>query len=152
MAEICAALLAEQILQTETITRHRQKLWRLYHRLLCPHAKNGQFSLPALPDAHRGESHCAHNFFVIFEDRISRDRVQNGLADAGIDARSHYVPLHESPRGSTVGEVSQTLENTATLAERSLRLPLHTQMSEEDVQYVVEKILSLFDGRTVTSK
>ncbi|WP_299936431.1 aminotransferase class V-fold PLP-dependent enzyme [uncultured Nitratireductor sp.] len=55
------------------------------------------------------------------------------LQTCGIDCRQHYVPLHLSPRAKTKGYNREVLPAAEQTWDRMVRLPVHTDMSEQDV-------------------
>jgi len=60
------------------------------------------------------------------------------LADAGIDAKTHYVPLHASPMGERLGYRENSLPNSLRTYQTLLRLPIHTQMSPNTAFHIAE--------------
>ncbi|MNG19198.1 dTDP-4-amino-4,6-dideoxygalactose transaminase [compost metagenome] len=48
------------------------------------------------------------------------------------------MPLHSSPAGQRYGRVHGSMDNTVSLSERLLRLPLWVGMSVEQQERVVE--------------
>jgi dTDP-4-amino-4,6-dideoxygalactose transaminase len=70
------------------------------------------------------------------------------LSARGVNAVSHYVPLHDSPAGRRFGRTSGELPVTEGIAARLIRLPLHANMKESDVDYVVEFVLQEINQRS----
>jgi dTDP-4-amino-4,6-dideoxygalactose transaminase len=62
------------------------------------------------------------------------------LAQRGIYAVFHYVPLHTSPAGQRFGRVHGSLKVTEAVSDCLLRLPLYYEMMPEDVQRVISAI------------
>jgi dTDP-4-amino-4,6-dideoxygalactose transaminase len=69
------------------------------------------------------------------------------LRQAGILAVFHYVPLHSSPYGESLGGRPGTLPVTEEMSERLLRLPFYYDMSEADVVSVAEAIFHFYEVR-----
>jgi len=69
------------------------------------------------------------------------------LKDRGVEAFFHYVPLHGSPAGKLYGRTCGTLEITTGISDCLLRLPLYYEMTEEDVQTVVNAIMDFYKSR-----
>ena len=78
-----------------------------------------------------------YHTFVIQADR--RDDLKNFLADNGIGTAVHYpVPIHKQ---SVAGELEAgKFPVTEKLAERILSLPIHQDLTTDDIEYVSEKI------------
>lgn len=141
MNEITSAFLYGQLLNVEKIIKDRLNLWRLYFENL---ANVEGIELPNVP------SYCHHNghiFHVRLKDSITRDKLQKYLYDKGIQAVTHYVPLHSSPFGSKVTTFVGEDKFTTRESSRLLRLPLHNRMSEENVAYVSSQIKSFLGGK-----
>jgi dTDP-4-amino-4,6-dideoxygalactose transaminase len=67
-----------------------------------------------------------------------RDAFISGLAELGVNAVFHYVPLHSSAAGRKHGRAAGPLPVSDRLSERLVRLPLWVGMSEADVDRVIE--------------
>jgi dTDP-4-amino-4,6-dideoxygalactose transaminase len=74
-------------------------------------------------------------YYVLLATGSDRDRFIQQLAEAGVSAVSHYVPLHSSPAGVRYGRVHGSMEVTDDMSERLLRLPLWVGMTSDDVVY-----------------
>ena len=138
MNEITAAFLYAQLQKANEITDYRLKLWESYKEEL----KNfDKIETPDIP------SHCRHNghiFYIKLENERSRDRIQKYLRDKGIQAVPHYVPLHSSSFGLKVSSFNGEDVYTTKESSRILRLPLHNNMSNDDVLYISHKIRNFF--------
>jgi len=66
------------------------------------------------------------------------------LKERGILAVFHYVPLHTSPIGQTMGYSDGMLPATEYTSERLLRLPFYFELQEEDIRTVVNEIFLFF--------
>jgi dTDP-4-amino-4,6-dideoxygalactose transaminase len=74
----------------------RMACWRGYHERLASLERDGLLRRPIIPaDCH----HNAHMYFILLSEDTDRDRVIRSLANEGINAVFHYVPLHTSPAG-----------------------------------------------------
>jgi len=94
-------------------------------------ARGARLSWPS-PDRRASD----HLFYVLLPDEAARDRCLAGLRSRGVMAAFHYVPLHSSPYGRSLGAAAD-LPVTERVARTLLRLPLHPRLSEEDVDRVV---------------
>jgi dTDP-4-amino-4,6-dideoxygalactose transaminase len=79
---------------------------------------------------------------VLPSSRISRDGLLAILADAGISARRGIMAAHRQPayRGGSV--VSGSLPNTDRLTDNTVILPLFHDLSDGDLQRVVDTVRS----------
>jgi dTDP-4-amino-4,6-dideoxygalactose transaminase len=54
------------------------------------------------------------------------------------------VPLHESPVGKELGYTPESLPITSKTASSLIRLPLHLSMNEDDIEYIVKILQTLY--------
>ena len=80
--------------------------------------------------------------------RGERDAAIEPLAELDIKAVFHYVPLHSAPAGRRFGRAAGPLPVTDETSDRLLRLPLWVEMTDDDIDYVVERAAP--DGRGVS--
>jgi dTDP-4-amino-4,6-dideoxygalactose transaminase len=83
-------------------------------------------------------------FYILTSDIEERSALIAHLGQAGILAVFHYVPLHSSPYGQSLGGRSGALPITEEMSARVLRLPLYYDMSEADVASVGEAIFDFY--------
>ena len=133
MSEISAAFLWAQIQHAEEILARRMAIWSAYHERLAALEATEALRRPTIPV---DRYHNAHMYYILLEDRASRDRLIEGLANQNIHALFHYIPLHSAPAGERFGRTAGELTVTDRMSERLLRLPLWVQMSESDVNRV----------------
>lgn len=136
-SELTAAFLLAQLEAGEALTARRLAAWHRYHALLAPLEARGLLRRPQVPQD------CAHNghiYFVLARSGAERERLAAALAEAGVSAVMHYVPLHSAPAGLRFGRTPAPLPVTEDLAARLLRLPLHPQLTAAD-QETVARVL-----------
>ncbi len=96
-------------------------------------------SMPVdLPDPPPTAEVVYRTFPVLLEER---DRIQRGLVARGIAARTYYgPPLHLQPAFRCVGFGPGDLPATEMVSERLLCLPVYSQMTDDQVDYVIESL------------
>lgn len=137
MSEINAAFLWAQIQHAEEILGRRMAIWLAYHERLASLEVAGALRRPTVPVDHR---HNAHMYYILLEDRDSRDRLIQTLERQNIYALFHYIPLHSAPAGERFGRATDELPVTDRISERLLRLPFWVEMSEPDIDRVCRAI------------
>lgn len=138
--ELQAAFLLAQ-LEAEAENRDaRTSIAAIYDRDIAPVARRAGALTPPKVAGARGNAHIWH---LVLPTAEACERLRLGLAEQGIDAYTHYVPLHASPVGARIGYRLEDLPVTCSAAERLLRLPLHTSMTTDDVARVVEAVNTL---------
>ena len=127
-SELTAAFLWGQMEAAETITTRRLSIWEAYHSAFADLAAGERVQRPHVPE---GCVHNAHMYWLVLPREKPRRDVIRRLAARGVNAVSHYVPLHSSPAGRRIGRTSGSLARTEDLAERLLRLPLWLGLEPE---------------------
>ena len=57
----------------------------------------------------------------------------------------HYIPLHSSPAGKVFGRSHGKLSITDDLSSRLVRLPSYFTLSENNIEYIIKKVLYYFE-------
>jgi dTDP-4-amino-4,6-dideoxygalactose transaminase len=134
-SELQCALLFAQLERAQEITDIRLSVWNRYQDAFAPLEAEGLLARPTIPEAC---VHNAHIYYVLMPDNAKRNAVLGMLREAGIGASFHFVPLHSAPAGQQYGRVGGDLSTSVDTAGRLARLPLHAEMSDADVDYVIE--------------
>lgn len=75
----------------------------------------------------------------------TRDKLQKFLNDNGISTGLHYpVPLHLQPCFEHLGYKKGDFPVSEELAEHGLSLPMYAELTDEQIEYVCEKIKEFF--------
>ncbi len=143
-SEIGAAFLLAQLECAHRIVENRRMLATVYYRSLEPLEKSGFVKLPA--NLAEGATSNGHMFYILTDSARERSRLIAFLAQRGISALFHYVPLHSSPAGKKYGRIAGPMTVTNDISERLLRLPLYFEMEPEDVETVSEAIREFYLG------
>jgi dTDP-4-amino-4,6-dideoxygalactose transaminase len=133
-SEITAAFLCAQLEHADMLTATRLRIWHEYHRQLAPLESSGILRRPIVPDTC---THNAHMYYILVGSGAMRSDLLVCLNRQGINAVSHYVPLHSAPAGQRFGRAAGTLDVTETVADRLVRLPLWPAMRPEDISAVI---------------
>lgn len=141
-SELNAAHLLCQLENAEKINNSRLDIWNKYYDGLAPLAETGAIELPFIPE---GCAHNAHMFYIKAKDIEERTKLISYLSENGIAAVFHYVPLHSSPAGQNFGEFFGEDVYTTKESERLLRLPLYYGLSDDDCQYVIDKVKAFYN-------
>jgi dTDP-4-amino-4,6-dideoxygalactose transaminase len=139
MSDIVAAIGLHQLRRALELKQKREWLAQAYrHRLQALPF----LTLPALPPP--GDDHAWHLFPVrLRPERLSLNREEfvAALAARGVSASVHFIPAHlHSFYRSTVGYRPGDFPRAERAYATIVSLPLFTQMTEDDVEYVVEQI------------
>lgn len=86
-------------------------------------------------------THAFHQYTLVLEE-IDRDGLQAFLKDRGIPSMIYYpVPAHKQKMFATFGVSDMDLPVTDWLTTRVISLPMHTELSEEQQQYICDSII-----------
>jgi dTDP-4-amino-4,6-dideoxygalactose transaminase len=143
ISNINAAVLLGQLKRTAAITEQRLQLWHQYATALSALAEKGFLQLPVIPAY---AQHNAHVFYVLLNDAEERNRFIAFLQTQGIQALFHYLALHRSPYMEAQA-IQDHLPHADAFEQRLVRLPLHTQLSNEEQQQVIKAIYTFFEQR-----
>jgi len=139
LGEAPAALLYGQLLHREEIREKRGWVHHYYSHAFQDKILEEKEILPVgLPD------YCESNYHIYYLDCPSlevRERLRQGLLEDGVDARAHYVPLHGSGMGRKMGLLDRDFPGSTRIAETILRLPIHTELTEEERTYTADRVL-----------
>lgn len=132
-SELTAALLTAQLVEATTITAAQRAAWDRYAGLFDAAPKSALI-VPSVPAYAR---HNGHIYAVQLRDPTLRQPVLAALAAEGIDARTHYQPLHLSPAGRRFCRAAGTLHATEAAATRLIRLPIDAIITAAEQERVV---------------
>lgn len=88
-------------------------------------------------------THVYHQYTMKLADGVDRDGLVAHLASFDVPSMIYYpVPNHLQKAYSYYGYKSGDLPNTEDLCTRVISLPIHTEMTEEQQDFIIEKVLS----------
>lgn len=140
-SDLNAAYLYSQLEHAEEITNNRIKTWNMYYEGFKAIKEKELIELPHIP---RDCEHNAHMFYIKVENLRKRTELIRYLKTNGIEAPFHYIPLHSSDAGKKYGEFIGQDKFTTKESERLLRLPLYYDISDNEIQYIIEKVNKFF--------
>jgi dTDP-4-amino-4,6-dideoxygalactose transaminase len=133
-SELNAAVLLSQLEELVSINADRMKKWKILRDGL---ELGGSFRVPS---SFNNDSHNAHVFPLIATDTSLRDELLMFLKNRNIGAVFHYLPLHSAMGGLKYGKVSANLSVTTQVSECLVRLPVHTQLSDQQLMRTISAV------------
>jgi dTDP-4-amino-4,6-dideoxygalactose transaminase len=94
-----------------------------------------------IPKRAMNTNHVFHQYTLQVSDKISRDELVQFLATKEIPAMIYYpVPAHRQKMFADLDTKCGDLVNTEWLTSRVFSLPMHTELSENQQEYIVQII------------
>ena len=138
-SDVLAAILVAQLEGHAEIQAARQRVWSRYQADLAGWAARHGVALPHLPE---GAEHPAHIFWLRVRDLGVRTHLLAHLAARGVHATFHYQPLHLSEMGRRMGGQPGDCPVTEAAADTLVRLPLYADLTEHELDRVVDAVTS----------
>lgn len=139
MTDIMAAL---GLVQFE---RYPQLLERRYE--IVSRYDEGLKDLPVAVLNHKDAEHCSsHHLYLVRllgKTREETNRVIEMMAERGIATNVHYKPLPMMTAYKALGFDIKDYPNAYHLFENEITLPLHTRLSDEDVDYIISNFVDI---------
>ncbi|WP_372589460.1 DegT/DnrJ/EryC1/StrS family aminotransferase [Fervidobacterium pennivorans subsp. shakshaketiis] len=135
---IHAAILSIKLRHLEEWTQRRIEIAKTYQRLF--EEKKLPIKYPKVEE--KGyRSHVYHQYVVEFEDEKTRDRVRDHLTKNEIGTALYYpLPLHLQKCFAEYGYKQGDFPVAEKLSKTTLALPIFPELTDEEIQFVVEKI------------
>lgn len=137
-SEFQSAVLWSHFEEFAEIASSRMRVWNTYHEALESEEKRERVKRPHVPS---DCTHNAHLYYLLLNSLDQRTRCIDFLKSHGISSVFHYVPLHSAPAGRKFGRIASSLQTTDEASERLVRLPLWTGLTDDQVQFVAEKVI-----------
>ena len=95
-----------------------------------------------IPFRHPNNRHVFHQYTLILHE-VNRDGLSAYLAEKGIPSMIYYpVPAHRQKMFDAFGGSNYQLPVTDWLTERVISLPMHTELDNEQQQFIIDHVLS----------
>ena len=142
MTDIMAALGLVQMERYEGLLKRRQEIVAKYNEALK--------DLPVAVLNHKDADHCSsHHLYLVRllgKTREDANKVIEKMAERGIACNVHYKPLPMMTAYKTLGFDIKDYPNAYHLFENEVTLPLHTKLTDEDVEYVITNFVEIVKG------
>jgi dTDP-4-amino-4,6-dideoxygalactose transaminase len=139
-SEIVAAFLYAQLENLSAIQQRRKEIWNRYQVALKPLADQGKLKLPFIPDY---ATNNAHMFYLLTENLNQRSELIEHMKSAGSFPVFHYLSLHKSPFYAEKHKGAD-MPHSDRYMDTLLRLPLFVDMTNSEVDSVVDSITGFF--------
>ena len=147
-SDILAAFLYAQLEEAERIQEARRAIWFRYHHELADWAQSLEIGLPTVPPECDQAYHMYYLLMPCLEDRQAF--IQH-LAERGILAVFHYLPLHLAPMGQKFGGQPGDCPVAEALSDRLVRLPFYFDLPASEQARVIEAVRAFHPARSRSS-
>ncbi|WP_202709911.1 dTDP-4-amino-4,6-dideoxygalactose transaminase [Sporosalibacterium faouarense] len=137
-SDILMAVLYAQLQHLDIIKEKRRKIVCHYIDNLRGYLESGLLKGMTSVEDYQDSNH--HIFYILINKEASRNKVISKLRDFGINATTHFEPLHSSSMGQSLGYNLGDLPITERVGETLIRLPLYTDMTIKEADYVIHKL------------
>lgn len=144
MNELNATYLAEQLCQADDFFQIRQELSIAYYSKLK--FLEGQNKLRLVTEDLVATN--IHEFYIILNSNEEREQLRAYLYQNNIEALFHYIPLHNTSMGLINGRYVGS-KFTEDISNRLLRLPLHTELTLSEIEYITTTISNYFINNSI---
>ena len=138
LPDVLAAIARSQLGRFDAMQARRRVITTRYREGLA--SMDGVRIVPAVPDPGSAD----HLFVIVLPEGVDRAEVNSGMAAVGIGTSVHFRPVHtfswfrdHAPLGQGGVPVADAL------ASRALSLPLHTTMTDGQVDRVLDALAGL---------
>ena len=139
MTDIMAAMGLVQMERYDGLLKRRQEIVEKYDAAL------NDLNVAVLN--HKGADHCSsHHLYLVRllgKTREDANKVIEQMAERGIACNVHYKPLPMMTAYKALGFDIKDYPNAYHLFENEVTLPLHTRLSDEDVEYVISNFVDI---------
>jgi dTDP-4-amino-4,6-dideoxygalactose transaminase len=146
LSDIAAAVGVAQMRRLEHFLARRRALAQGYRERLAGYS---QLRCPPEPF---GAEHAYQSFVALLADGVDRDGVIRALGAIGVETTLGTYALHDQPFFQrTYGYRTGELPGSHAAYRRSLALPLHPEMVEQDLDAVVDALAAVLNGAAARS-
>ena len=134
-----AAILRVKLQHLDAYNQARQKVAAYYNAAFANHPN---IQTPVVAPY---STHVYHQYTLIIKN-ADRDALGKHLADHQVPSMIYYpVPGHRQPMFTGMDIACGDLTVTDWLTDRVISLPVHTEMEEEQLEWITRHVLNFFD-------
>ena len=139
MTDIMAALGLVQMARYDGMLKRRQEIVARFNEAFK--------DLPVALLNHKDAEHCSsHHLYLVRllgKTREDANKVIEQMAERGIATNVHYKPLPMMTAYKALGFDIKDYSNAYHLFENEITLPLHTRLTDEDVDYIIDNFCDI---------
>jgi UDP-2-acetamido-2-deoxy-ribo-hexuluronate aminotransferase len=130
-----AAILDVKLKYLDEYCGARQKVAAFYDQALAV-LKNAK-----IPGREPKSTHVFHQYTLMLSENIDRDAARKALADKGVPTMVYYPkPMHQQKAYASPRYSDKDFPISISLGKSVLSLPIHTEMSLDQLNYIADAI------------
>jgi dTDP-4-amino-4,6-dideoxygalactose transaminase len=143
MTDIMASLGLAQFKRYPEILGRRKEIIEKYDALLS------QLEVTSMKHYDETYQSCGHLYLLRLngKDEAFRNDVITKMAEKGVSSNVHYKPLPMHSAYKNLGFKMEDYPNAFDMYKNEITLPLHTLLTDEDIEYVVGRLKEAIDVR-----
>ena len=135
-----AAILNVKLKHLDEYIKARRKAAAFYDHAF---AGNENITVPYTADY---TNHVYHQYTILLQD-ADRNSLHKYLAEQNVPSMIYYpVPAHKQKMFAAFGGSEYKMPVTDCLSERVISLPIHTELDEEQLQYITNHVLNFLNN------
>lgn len=136
---IQAAILSVKLKYLDEYCNKRRAVAAYYNRVFANHPN---LIIPFEP----AYSHHVYHQYTLILEGIDRDLVHRELAARGVPTMIYYpVPCHQQEMFKDLQDRTYELPHTEYLVSRVLSLPIHTELTAEELSFITTQLLEVIE-------
>lgn len=141
MTDIMASLGLAQFKRYPEILGRRREIIEKYDELLS------EFDVTSIKHYDENYQSCGHLYLLRLngKDEAFRNDVITKMAEKGVSSNVHYKPLPMHSAYKNLGFKMEDYPNAFDMYRNEITLPLHTLLTDEDIEYVVSRLKESID-------
>jgi dTDP-4-amino-4,6-dideoxygalactose transaminase len=137
MADVLAAMLLAQLEEHEAILSRRRRAFEWYEAELKDWSAEMGIARPTVPE---GCEPAWHLYYLLLADPAHQAQFLEHMRESRIGCAFHYLPLNQSPYSRREWPDVHDCPVAESAASRLVRLPLHAELSDPDLERIVSVV------------
>lgn len=136
MTDIMASIGLVQLSRYDELLSKRQRIIETYN------AAFSELPIEYLKHSDKDYQSSGHLYMIRIKgkERKERNAIIQKLAETGVAANVHYKPLPLLSAYKNLGFQIENFPNAYQMYQNEITLPLHTLLTDEDVEYIINKV------------
>ncbi len=138
MTDIQASLGISQLKKLDSFIEKRRYIAKRYNEAF---KDNPYFDIPTEKDY---ALHAYHLYPIRLKDKKRKKVIFEKLRKKGLGVQVHYIPIYFHPYYQKLGYKKGLCKIAEDFYAKEISLPIYPAMKEEDIEYVIKKVLKAF--------